>query len=141
MPLNQSVHAEQFLIANLISHGEQELIALAVTAAPCGHCRQFYSELHCAVSGYVDRWDGWIDRWVDGLGGWVGWMGRWVGALGGWVDGSGVGQTIANPLVLSGECRLMLATTVASNASASLVISCQLRSSAAVVDRVGGRWV
>lgn len=48
VPLNQSVHAEQFLVANLISGGQQALQALAVNAAPCGHCRQFYSELVCA---------------------------------------------------------------------------------------------
>lgn len=49
MPLSQSVHAEQFLMANLLLHGEARLDTLAVSAAPCGHCRQFYSELACAV--------------------------------------------------------------------------------------------
>jgi cytidine deaminase len=44
------VHAEQFLMANLVLHNEDSLIALAISAAPCGHCRQFYSELACAVS-------------------------------------------------------------------------------------------
>jgi cytidine deaminase len=44
------VHAEQFLMANLVLHGEQSLQTLAISAAPCGHCRQFYSELACAVS-------------------------------------------------------------------------------------------
>lgn len=48
MPLNNSVHAEQFLVANLRLHGETELAVLAVNAAPCGHCRQFFSELACA---------------------------------------------------------------------------------------------
>eukprot|EP00879_Flechtneria_rotunda_P021481 GHRR01022638.1.p1 GENE.GHRR01022638.1~~GHRR01022638.1.p1 ORF type:complete len:295 (+),score=84.05 GHRR01022638.1:578-1462(+) len=44
-PLNQSVHAEQFLMANLVLHQERELHSIAISAAPCGHCRQFYSEL------------------------------------------------------------------------------------------------
>jgi cytidine deaminase len=48
VPLNNSVHAEQFLIANLRLHKETELEFVAVNAAPCGHCRQFYSELWCA---------------------------------------------------------------------------------------------
>jgi cytidine deaminase len=43
------VHAEQFLVINALLHGECEIRKLAVTAAPCGHCRQFYSELACAV--------------------------------------------------------------------------------------------
>jgi cytidine deaminase len=51
MPLNASVHAEQCLVANLLLHGEASLRALAVSAAPCGHCRQFYSELQDAVRG------------------------------------------------------------------------------------------
>lgn len=37
-------------MANLVLHGERELHSLAISAAPCGHCRQFYSELACAVS-------------------------------------------------------------------------------------------
>jgi cytidine deaminase len=43
------VHAEQFLMANLVLHNERGLHTLAISAAPCGHCRQFYSELGCAV--------------------------------------------------------------------------------------------
>lgn len=38
-------------MANLILHKETGLHSLAISAAPCGHCRQFYSELACAVSG------------------------------------------------------------------------------------------
>ncbi len=45
-PLNRSVHAEQFVIANALRHGETELKALAVSAEPCGHCRQFLNELN-----------------------------------------------------------------------------------------------
>lgn len=48
MPLNNSVHAEQFLVANARAHGERDLALVAVNAAPCGHCRQFFSELACA---------------------------------------------------------------------------------------------
>lgn len=45
IPLNQCVHGEQFAISNARSHGETELVALALSAAPCGHCRQFINEL------------------------------------------------------------------------------------------------
>ncbi|KAM7512969.1 hypothetical protein LguiB_011844 [Lonicera macranthoides] len=48
LPLHHSVHAEQFLITNLAVHGEPRLRYLAVSAAPCGHCRQFLQELRCA---------------------------------------------------------------------------------------------
>ncbi|WP_431855171.1 cytidine deaminase [Azospirillum sp.] len=44
-PLNASVHAEQSAVANAWMHGERGLSLLAVTAAPCGHCRQFLHEL------------------------------------------------------------------------------------------------
>lgn len=44
-PLNNSVHAEQFLVINCLHAGEASLRMLAVSAAPCGHCRQFYAEL------------------------------------------------------------------------------------------------
>lgn len=48
--LNNSVHAEQFLLANAWWHGERSIRQIAVSAAPCGHCRQFYSELGNAES-------------------------------------------------------------------------------------------
>lgn len=48
MPLNNSVHAEQFLIANLRHHSEPVVDMIAVNAPPCGHCRQFLSELQCS---------------------------------------------------------------------------------------------
>jgi cytidine deaminase len=48
LPLYNSVHAEQFLLVNMLHHGEQGIRKLAISAAPCGHCRQFYSELACA---------------------------------------------------------------------------------------------
>lgn len=52
LPLYNSVHAEQFLLVNALHHGERAIQRLAISAAPCGHCRQFYSELACAVSSY-----------------------------------------------------------------------------------------
>ncbi|KAF5935111.1 hypothetical protein HYC85_026240 [Camellia sinensis] len=48
LPLHHSVHAEQFLVTNLVVHGSPRLLALAVSAAPCGHCRQFLQELRHA---------------------------------------------------------------------------------------------
>ncbi|KAG5559212.1 hypothetical protein RHGRI_008953 [Rhododendron griersonianum] len=48
-PLHHSVHAEQFLLTNLAVHGAPRLLALAVSAAPCGHCRQFLQELRHAA--------------------------------------------------------------------------------------------
>jgi len=43
--LGFTVHAEQSAIGNAFSHGEKAVGALAVTHAPCGHCRQFLNEL------------------------------------------------------------------------------------------------
>lgn len=43
LPLGNSVHAEQFLITNAWQHGEREIEMMAVSAAPCGHCRQVTS--------------------------------------------------------------------------------------------------
>ncbi|HEX3466619.1 MAG TPA: cytidine deaminase [Candidatus Elarobacter sp.] len=45
MPLSASVHAEQSAVANAWLNDERELRAIAVTATPCGHCRQFLNEL------------------------------------------------------------------------------------------------
>lgn len=45
LPLHHSVHAEQFLLTNLAVHRCPRLLAFAVSAAPCGHCRQFLQEL------------------------------------------------------------------------------------------------
>lgn len=44
-PLNQTVHGEQFLLGHARNQGEQQLVAMALSAAPCGHCRQFINEL------------------------------------------------------------------------------------------------
>jgi len=49
LPLYNSVHAEQFFLVNALHNGETSIEKLAISAAPCGHCRQFFSELACAV--------------------------------------------------------------------------------------------
>src|SRR5712671_7511222 len=49
--LGFSVHGEQFALSNAYMHSEQGILSLAVTAAPCGHCRQFINEM--APSGDV----------------------------------------------------------------------------------------
>lgn len=43
-PLNYAIHGEQFAFANARFHREKELVAIALPAAPCGHCRQFMHE-------------------------------------------------------------------------------------------------
>ncbi|XP_057415785.1 cytidine deaminase 1-like [Lotus japonicus] len=48
LPLHHSVHAEQFLLTNLSLNNETNLHSFAVSAAPCGHCRQFLQELRGA---------------------------------------------------------------------------------------------
>lgn len=45
LALNQTIHAEQAVLVNAWQHGATKLEALAVTAPPCGHCRQFLMEL------------------------------------------------------------------------------------------------
>jgi cytidine deaminase len=49
VPLSQSVHAEQFLVANAAAAGESALRAVAVSHMPCGHCRQFLQEIRGAA--------------------------------------------------------------------------------------------
>ena len=44
--LNQTVHGEQFTVANALRNGEERLEMLAVSAAPCGHCRQWLNEVN-----------------------------------------------------------------------------------------------
>ncbi|XP_006408874.2 cytidine deaminase 1, partial [Eutrema salsugineum] len=48
LPLHHSIHAEQFLVTNLNLNGERQLRYFAVSAAPCGHCRQFLQEIRDA---------------------------------------------------------------------------------------------
>jgi cytidine deaminase len=43
--LGFSVHGEQAALSNAYMHGDAGVLAIAVTAAPCGHCRQFMNEL------------------------------------------------------------------------------------------------
>jgi len=43
--LGQTVHAEQCVITNAWTQGESVIKQLAISAAPCGHCRQFINEL------------------------------------------------------------------------------------------------
>ncbi|KAL5723995.1 cytidine deaminase [Ranunculus cassubicifolius] len=49
LPLHQSVHAEQFLICNAFLNGEPHIQYIAVSAPPCGHCRQFLQEIRGAT--------------------------------------------------------------------------------------------
>ncbi|WP_437308152.1 cytidine deaminase [Sorangium sp. So ce388] len=46
--LSMSVHGEQAATAHAISYGETGLQKLAVSAAPCGYCRQFLYEITTA---------------------------------------------------------------------------------------------
>lgn len=43
--LSFTVHAEQSAVTNAWVHGEQGIDLVAVTAPPCGYCRQFLNEL------------------------------------------------------------------------------------------------
>ena len=45
MSLGSTVHAEQAALSNAYMHSDTGVSAIAVTAVPCGHCRQFMSEL------------------------------------------------------------------------------------------------
>lgn len=46
--INQTTHGEQFVIDNASQAGEPYLTQLAVSAEPCGHCRQFLNEANKA---------------------------------------------------------------------------------------------
>lgn len=48
LPFHHTIHAEQFLLTNLFQNKETQLQYLAVSAAPCGHCRQFLQEIRGA---------------------------------------------------------------------------------------------
>lgn len=43
--LGFSVHGEQAALSSAYMHGERGASAISVTAAPCGHCRQFMNEM------------------------------------------------------------------------------------------------
>jgi cytidine deaminase len=49
-PLGLAVHAEQSAIANAYMSNESGIDAIAVRGSPCGHCRQFLSEISLDVS-------------------------------------------------------------------------------------------
>ena len=44
-PLGFAVHGEQSAISAAYMHAEKGIEAIAVTATPCGHCRQFMNEI------------------------------------------------------------------------------------------------
>jgi cytidine deaminase len=44
-PLGWTIHAEQSAVMGALAHREKLIRRLAVTSAPCGHCRQFLNEL------------------------------------------------------------------------------------------------
>lgn len=48
LPFHHTIHAEQFLLTNLSHNNETQIQYLAVSAAPCGHCRQFLQEIRGA---------------------------------------------------------------------------------------------
>ncbi len=43
--LPSCIHGEQFMLINARNHGEEALTAIALSAAPCGFCRQFINEI------------------------------------------------------------------------------------------------
>jgi cytidine deaminase len=43
--LNQTIHAEQAAVINAWNKGATQILCLAVSAPPCGHCRQFLMEI------------------------------------------------------------------------------------------------
>lgn len=45
LPLNLTIHAEQAAVLNAWHHGESAITHLAISAVPCGLCRQFLYEL------------------------------------------------------------------------------------------------
>jgi cytidine deaminase len=49
-PLGLAVHGEQSAIANAYMSGEEGIDAVAVNGSPCGHCRQFLSEVSIDIT-------------------------------------------------------------------------------------------
>ena len=56
--LSFTVHAEQSSVANAWMSGEEGIDLIAVTAAPCGYCRQFLNELATAGQLVIQVPDG-----------------------------------------------------------------------------------
>lgn len=52
-PIQQTIHAEQSAVANAWVHGERVISNITVSHVPCGHCRQFLSELNDSNSLYI----------------------------------------------------------------------------------------
>jgi len=55
--LTQTIHAEQSAIINAWLQGAKRIDGIAVTAAPCGHCRQFLYELEGSPSLEIILYD------------------------------------------------------------------------------------
>jgi len=55
--LIQTIHAEQAVVINAMSNGEKSLQSIAISAAPCGPCRQFLQELADAPNLEI-----WLER-------------------------------------------------------------------------------
>lgn len=45
LAIQNTTHGEQGVCNSALTHGESELVSLAISADPCGHCRQFLNEL------------------------------------------------------------------------------------------------
>jgi cytidine deaminase len=43
--LPSTIHGEQFMAINARNHGEEYIVTMALSAAPCGCCRQFLNEI------------------------------------------------------------------------------------------------
>jgi len=58
--LTQAIHAEQAAVVNAWLQGAVQIDAIAASAAPCGHCRQFLYELetHHSLTVIVQQPDG-----------------------------------------------------------------------------------
>jgi cytidine deaminase len=52
LSLGYTVHSEQAALSNAYMHSEAGISAIAVTAVPCGHCRQFMSDL--SIDGQME---------------------------------------------------------------------------------------
>ncbi|KFK97930.1 MULTISPECIES: cytidine deaminase [unclassified Serratia (in: enterobacteria)] len=54
-PLQQTVHAEQSVIAHAWLRGETGLVSITVNYTPCGHCRQFMNELNSGTRLQINQ--------------------------------------------------------------------------------------
>lgn len=52
------------MIVNAIIKGEKYIMSVGLSAAPCGHCRQFFAELNSAVVCYSYKCIK-IMNWID----------------------------------------------------------------------------